>query len=443
LIEIRLALEQFYNGLEAQKKYLRELKKAYPGGLPSYIAHFASIRNEVRSTIRLFRDDAIRRIDSTKLFEQAKIYLRYKVADKFSTTDADISAIIRTEQGQSIIDVYETAVDIFQRLIKSGRVGRHKSAIARAIEAWSGIDDFRLAKLAVALGLQRSNQLNFADVGAQAAFARGDIRAAYIAARKRQRSSPSDVWAGIEREFAAGLLRRERPHFGASPWSNLGRQLSIVLARAEEFEEASGELEKFCRNFGGLHSAAALGDFSAFVVASEVNPQSTLTTASLNLKRWGPEDLLLANGEFSPAVKDSLDQNTALFWSGTQPMDPANPAVTAAIYLSAIRASRDAQSDALRLLNRLHWRSLPPQLRGLVSNLRIALALQEGERNLAISFIAEETAASPAVRPSLPAALALADRPWDDLGAIPNKLDLAIALDVLWRQTNPSYSPLW
>jgi len=141
------------------------------------------------------------------------------------------------------------------------RVGRHKSVIARAIEAWSGIDDFRLAKLAVALGLQRSNQLNFADVGAQAAFARGDIRAAYIAARKRQRSSPSDVWAGIEREFAAGLLRRERPHFGASPWSNLGRQLSIVLARAEEFEEASGELEEILQELRGPTFRCCVGRF--------------------------------------------------------------------------------------------------------------------------------------------------------------------------------------
>jgi hypothetical protein len=36
----------------------------------------------------------------------------------------------------------------------------------------------------------------------------------------------------------------------------------------------------------------------------------------------------------------------------------------------------------------------------------------------------------------LPASLALADRSWDDLGSIENKLDLAIALDVLWRQTD-------
>jgi hypothetical protein len=62
LIEMRLAFEQFYNGLEAQKAYLSEVKRTYPGGLPAYIAHFPSIRNEVRSSIGLFSEEVIKRL---------------------------------------------------------------------------------------------------------------------------------------------------------------------------------------------------------------------------------------------------------------------------------------------------------------------------------------------------------------------------------------------
>ena len=56
-IELRLGLNQHYKGLDSQKVYLRDLRDRWRSGLPAYLAHFYSIRNEDRSTIRLFRDD--------------------------------------------------------------------------------------------------------------------------------------------------------------------------------------------------------------------------------------------------------------------------------------------------------------------------------------------------------------------------------------------------
>lgn len=88
-IETRLALLQFFDGLEAQKSFLREIKAEFPHGVPAYIAHFSSVRNEDRSTIRLFRDDVVRRIDASRLVPQYKVYLRYKLGDVFSGVDAD------------------------------------------------------------------------------------------------------------------------------------------------------------------------------------------------------------------------------------------------------------------------------------------------------------------------------------------------------------------
>jgi hypothetical protein len=244
----------------------------------------------------------------------------------------------------------------------------------------------------------------------------------------------------VESAFAASLLDRERPQIGKSPWSEIVRPLSIVLRRREEFPEALGYLEKFCRNLRGLHSAAALGDFVAFLSASETQPQCTPATASLNAATWDLEDLLLADDTVRQCLitkaKDRVGAEAALFWSGTVEYAVNTRAADAAVYLSAIRSARQAPNEALQLLSQIDWPLLAPPLRGLVSNLRIALALDDGDRDAAVSFIAREAAASPAVRTILPAAAALGDRPWDDLSCIPDKLDLAIALDVLWRQTN-------
>ena len=344
------------------------------------------MRNEIRSSIGLFRDEAVKKIDQTKLNEYSKVYLRYKIADQFTGADADVSAILRTEQGQSIIDVYETVVDVFQRLIKADRVGHHKDIILRAMVSWSEIEDVRLHKLSMALGKPVEHCIYASCGGAASAFARGDFRAAYIAARKHQLLSPSDVWAGVERVFAAGLLERESPHFGKSPWTNLGRLISIVLRLTDQFTEALGDIEKFCRNFRGLLSVAALSDLIAFISASETNPQSTLGTASLNTSSWGPEDLIISSDDARDALLVSAQrrfgEETANFWLATCEGPWRPEANDAALYLRALRTALHEPARALRALSTIEWRSLPREFRGLVSNLRIALALRETERNL-------------------------------------------------------------
>jgi hypothetical protein len=213
-----------------------------------------------------------------------------------------------------------------------------------------------------------------------------------------------------------------------------------VLRRADQFAEALGDIEKFCRNFRGLDSVAALSDLIAFISASETNPQSTLGTVSLNTSSWGPEDLLISSDDARDALlasaQSTLGKETADFWLSGPGGTFRPEANDAATYLRALRTARHAPAEALRGLTTIEWRSLPRELQGLVSTLRIALALRDTERNLAISFIAEEAAASPSVRSILPVSLAIADRTWEDLGSIERKLDLAIALDVLWRQTN-------
>jgi hypothetical protein len=201
-IEARIALEQHVHGLEAQKSYVSSVRKKYNAGVPAYIAHFTSIRNEDRSTIRLFRADAVRRISNTKLPEAAKIYLKYKIADEIDYTESTLSCILRAEQSQSVVDIYETAIALFQGLVKVGRSERYSAAITRAARQWAPINDFRLTKLLLGLGELDVGDMAIRQSGAVDLLISGDAGRALRAARQSVHVDPTDPWSGIELAFA-------------------------------------------------------------------------------------------------------------------------------------------------------------------------------------------------------------------------------------------------
>ncbi|HEY2068289.1 MAG TPA: hypothetical protein VGG48_01945 [Rhizomicrobium sp.] len=439
-MELRIALEQFFHGLEAQKAYLETVKSDFPGGLATYIAHFVSVRNEARSTIRLFRSDALRKIEDTKLSDQGRIYLRYKLADCFNGQDSDISAILRTEQGQSIIDVYETVIDVLQRLVKIDAIDRYKSAAIGILSALGTIGDFRVEKLRQRLGFFSSADLEPLHAKSFQAVARGDLKQAYREAIRYQKLKPADALAGAERAMLGSFLNHPCAVFRREPWALIDQALWAVLARNERFEEASGTTEKFCRNLRGLSTAVALGDFSAYLIGSSINVQTNIATMSLNSDTWSPMDYLLVDDslrqEFEAKVKTAYGFSVASMWSGSVQESASDVTKGGALYIASTIASRRNPARALSILKDIDSNHLAPALRGIVSNLRIDLALREGDRNLAITYIAESAAVSPSFRLELPAELAIEGRSWDELGEIQNKLDLSIALDVLWRKTS-------
>lgn len=100
-IQAKIALTQEYDGLEAQKAAFKKIEARYPGGLPAYIAFFYSIQNEQRSTYEPFREDFAERLQASKLNDDIKYYLNYKVLGHVPSSEA-ISAVLKVEQSQSI-----------------------------------------------------------------------------------------------------------------------------------------------------------------------------------------------------------------------------------------------------------------------------------------------------------------------------------------------------
>ena len=438
-IETRLALEQHFNGLEAQKSYLSDIKLGYPKGLPAFIAHFASIRNEDRSTMRLFKDDADRRISVTDLEDGGKTYFRYKIADSFDGTDVSISRILTTEQGQSIFDVYETAISIFQLIINSGRTERYATAILGATADWQSIGDFRLDKIRVALGEAPLTQLPVRDPAVGTSMFSSVTDMARRQARSRLATDPSDTWAGIEALFGDPPSETDAPEM-PSQWRRVMGYLRSVAARDDDFQASVGALEKFARNFRTLPSAAALADFVFALIGSRSNPQIGLGSAALNTPTLGLPDLALSRGpspaELTSTVGAKSDRNEVAVWTGQEPASAEPEQLAAARYFSAERLSRQGRyPEALLQLTEIDFTTISETLRFLIARLRIELSLQENELDNALGDIATEAAHRPGARALLPADDAVGARGWKELGQLPNKLDLAICLDVLWRNT--------
>jgi hypothetical protein len=434
-IELRLAFVAMKDGLEAQKQYLRQLREEWGGGMPGFLAFYYSIRNEDRSTIRLFRDDVRKRVDKFRLFPQAKTYLRFRLADEFSGERRDISRILSCEQTQSILDVYETTVEVIQRLIKMGKHKRYASAVVHWAKGLEAVGDFRLSKILFALGEEPNVNLPRRSGSAAGLLAQGEVDRAYQQATSEHHLQPSNVYAAVESLVAAGV-EKQTAEPGATLWRSLYPTLSSILLADGDFEVSVGSIEKFTRNFRGLHSAVALADVAAFLAGGAERFESALGAGALNSEWVGPEDVLLASG--SSAQQLELGFGFSDYAAARGASRNSQIAVLASSFVSYFEALRTATTTPRRAFESLRKVALgfiPTALRRLILITRIDLALSENERNLAIEDIADLAALHPASRTILPVERVLANRSWHDLASSGPRLDLAVALDVVWQKT--------
>src|SRR6185437_4904878 len=367
-LETKLAVLQRYGGLDGQKAFLKEVKLKYQNGIGAFIAHYVSIRNEPRSTLKRYSEDVLIRIEELDIFSDAKTYLRYRLADQFEPTNRCISAVLRAEQGQGIIDIYETVIGIFQKLVKSGKASRYIAIIESVLTDWRPIDDFRIAKLLAAIGVGPSVFSPCRNTLASELLLTGKIRRALRIARSVRGQFPDDFWSGAEAAFANALLN-VNPKERSSPWTEAEYHLSQILARGPEFENSAGALAKLARNFQTLPTGAAMADLTAGLLASRSNPQISISTACLNTKNWGPEDLLLVHPSQIEALAHHLPQQagTLRFWRGEPGAYDSEMVTGATKLVRAFFAKARTPDDALGILEGVNVSAVPSPVRGPIS----------------------------------------------------------------------------
>lgn len=149
LIERRIFLHQQAGGLEAQKRYVATVKRALQRGVAPFLSHHFSVRNEPSTSVARFTADVKKRCEKIKDRELA-VYLEYKLTKQWPSGEAEIASVLRVEQNNASIDVYETFVCLLSA-VRSGRlqVGIDVDAIADEL---SCIEDRRLSTSASSSG---------------------------------------------------------------------------------------------------------------------------------------------------------------------------------------------------------------------------------------------------------------------------------------------------
>lgn len=115
LIKNRLAAEQHFRGFEAQKRFLLEVNKsAETSGIVSFIAHYASVRNEVSISPGPFRALYRRHLEAqSNLPPAVTTYAAFHILGILPSLEDDCSTLLSVEGEGSLVDYF----DCFKRVM--------------------------------------------------------------------------------------------------------------------------------------------------------------------------------------------------------------------------------------------------------------------------------------------------------------------------------------
>lgn len=107
LAEVKLAFEQFYSGLEAQKKLAAQMRGGKGAGLIGFLIHYVSMRNEPTVPAERYQQAVTERI-SRLLPGPIRDYTTYRLAQVAPQTDDAIANILKVQEAHSVFDLFDT-----------------------------------------------------------------------------------------------------------------------------------------------------------------------------------------------------------------------------------------------------------------------------------------------------------------------------------------------
>lgn len=199
-VSLTVALLQELGGDDAQKEYASKIRARFKKAvLPVCVRHLSQ-RAEKSVPIGWYVENTARRLINRERAD-IQVYLQYRLAGAWPSAERELAAILRVEQNHHVFDMYETLIAALQRLaVASTNIGV-RQRVEDAVSRLGELNDFRLDKLAAALGLGfgmpncevlNSRALDLALLG--------QYRSAYREAATR--SSPP-----ISRSIATALVR--------------------------------------------------------------------------------------------------------------------------------------------------------------------------------------------------------------------------------------------
>ncbi len=289
-IKLKIALLQVSKGLEEQKKYTNEVKPFLKGGILDYVIFNTSIKNEVRTTLSKYVDDVNRQVNRSDLKEDTKAYLKYSLISKFPAKYRELSGILKTEQNHSLIDIYFTFISILQQLYKNHLDTKTKRLLKQVIEIVSGINDYRLDKLKLHLGLKCTTSFCQRNtLVSDSLFSGHTITALKNFKRVVRNSSIQDPWHVIYASLAYSSKSKNisnnifKPH---ELYKNIGQ---IFQDKGDVYTQILN-LNKALTNFGGLPLSNAIVDFLNIIFNKSSTRNWSFRHVGLNTPYYGVED---------------------------------------------------------------------------------------------------------------------------------------------------------
>lgn len=429
-VQLRIACEQSAGGLERQKRYSAQVRTVHQTGLLNFVAYYSSVLNEERTTYNKFLDDIEARINSISAHtDDIKSYNRYRIKNEFDGTDKGLANILRVEQSHGLIDIYETFVAVLQEIAARG----NNPAIARcAIECIEsiGIDDFRLSKIAHALGGAIDPSIPYRDRSISDLLFHGDVGLAVLRSR---RVLSTDPWQYIYAGCAFGH-RQDVEISSQTRLSNFAKMLGTYLSGSIKANDAFAQLIKFSMNFRGLPVAAGLLQALRQLLRDWPDQSWQPWLIGLNSATIGAEDLPWPRS-VEAAVPAEGDATTLAWNESIQPTESTALSHRLLRALGYAHAAEFSEVDGALGHENLSW---PAPLRGFRALVQLHASFRLGERQKVVQLIADAGSRTRGQWQSLPVINALKDLSWADYKSVGHPLASPIALHLLWSQRETS-----
>jgi hypothetical protein len=443
LVEARIALLQSRLGLEAQKRFTERLLAVSKSGLLAYIAHCLSIRNEPSSTAGRYTDTISRRIDSLKVDPHVRTYLLYRLTHRMPLTKFGVANVLHVDQGNSIIDLYESLISIAQACICGAWGSAVREPLQRALSRLSGIADWRLSKIRFALGITTDQPAVKVDEAFAFALA-GQYRPALRAALRQLRRHPTDA---LSIALAAWLSGHggpltQRSAVGQRRWAI--SRLSAGFARTGNSDQAFSDVSKFGMNFSffpigraihslvlaeGMPRSALIGDPWKLLVLNVpvfrsldyviLAPSIEKADYWIEQQRQGKLEIVRKHKSGQPAIKTSSGGQEYVF-----------PYVESRL-TQYVGVPSKALAIGARLLT-----SAPEPLIASTARLVAECYLDTGDFAQALSVISKFGARNENARRSMPIREAVGSSGWQQLEPYSGDMSLPIVLDMLSRDAS-------
>ena len=368
LIKKRLALLQYFDGLEAQKAYAKGLKE-YSPERPAirYITHFVSYRSESAVTPGRFREEYSGALLKTALPHPVPAYLRYALLSEYPRDAEAICWILQQEADSALIDYYEAYV----RMVALAVQDRNRVVAAAATSGCSALrnrlSDPRLSRIIFQYDGVQSRDLDASTIDAEVTneFLGGNYAAGLSKAMADLSSNPSNAGTIYLASLCSSVPTPQEPAPDSPPYKQLISLMSGMVADGPESTEARTNLDRFSWLLDGGPCGAmvrvAIKTESISDVLPGNHPDVVRTLPSLCSLH--PVQALWA---YKPAAGPSLTQIAAENASGALTLSrdaklwaTMTPLLIGGQYAEALPLASDLLKSELPFFRRLAMRAVP------------------------------------------------------------------------------------